>query len=75
MGGSVSENNCREQLLTALAGPKGKIRDVFYKGKRQNSFCLLVDAESDCQEQSLTASAGSKGKIQDVLNQGGSPAT
>jgi|TARA_R110001592_G_scaffold85353_1_gene252161 hypothetical protein len=32
MGGSVSENNCQEQLLTALAGPKGKIQDVFYKG-------------------------------------------
>ncbi len=45
MGGSVPEKNCLEQLLTALAGPKGKIQDVFYKGKRQNSFCLLVNAE------------------------------
>tara|TARA_R110002050_G_scaffold160931_2_gene290405 strand:+ start:440 stop:544 length:105 start_codon:yes stop_codon:yes gene_type:complete len=32
MGGSVPKNNCQEQLLTALAGPKGKIQDVFYKG-------------------------------------------
>jgi hypothetical protein len=31
MGGSVPENNCQEQLLTALVGPKGEIQDVFYK--------------------------------------------
>ena len=39
------------------------------KGKRQNSFCLLVEAVNDCQEQSFSALAGSESEVQDVLSQ------